>query len=213
MHVTAVNRHRLPGVRCHTTRDPARLGSTTIDGIPVTGLERTVLDVAPTISDERLRGLLEELERRGRFDVRRLESELSGGVGHHGIGRLRRALSQVSGTPPITRSGLERDFLTLIRVAGLPEPSVNVVVLGEPVDFHWPRERVIVEVDSWIYHRSHRSFEHDRRRSNRFALAGELVLRTTDTRIGAEPDAVAREVAGALGRAQTTPSSPSPRRR
>ena len=183
---------------CHTSRDPSRLGGTTIDGIPVTGLERTILDLSAVVSHQRLRGLLEELERRGLCDVRRLETEMRGGVGHHGIGRLRRALRDVSSTPPATRSGLERDFLALVRAAGLPEPSVNVVVAGELVDFHWPRRRVIVEVDSWRYHRSRRSFEDDRRRSNRFGLAGQPSLRITDTRIDNEPDAVARELQIAL---------------
>jgi very-short-patch-repair endonuclease len=198
VHVTAAKAHSLPGVTCHTTRDPARLGGTTIDGIPVTSLERTILDLSTMVSDERLCGLLEELERRGLFDVHRLETEMRGGVGHHGIGRLRRALRQVSSTPPTTRSGLERDFLTLVRAAGLPEPSVNVVVVDELVDFHWPRQRVIVEVDSWRYHRSRRSFEDDRRRTNRFGLAGQLALRITDLRIANEPDAVVHELQAAL---------------
>jgi very-short-patch-repair endonuclease len=200
VHVTAAKAHSVSGVTCHTTRDPARLGGTTIDGIPVTGLERTVLDLAAVVSDQRLRGLLEELERRGRFDVRRLETEMRGGIGHHGIGRLRLALRPVSSTPPATRSSLERDFLTLVRAAGLPEPSVNVVVVGELVDFHWPQQRVIVEVDSWLYHHSRRSFEDDRRRTNRLGLARQLPLRFTDTRIVIEPDAVARELELGLNR-------------
>jgi very-short-patch-repair endonuclease len=200
VHVTAPGPHRIVGVRCHTTRDLAGLGDAVLDGVPVTSLERTVLDLSVDLPAQRLRTLLEEVERRNRFDLRRFDAELDACRGHHGSGRLRSALACVSDTPPALRSHLERRFLELVRGAGLPEPSANVIVEGELVDYHWPERRVIVEVDSWLYHRSRRSFEEDRRRTNRFGLAGQLPLRITDTRIDTEPDAVVRELTLAFDR-------------
>jgi very-short-patch-repair endonuclease len=200
IHVTAAGPHQVSGVRCHTTRDVARMGHAVIDAIPVTSVERTVLDLAVDLSAQRLRTLLEEVERRNRFDLRRFDAELGACPGHHGSGRLRSALACMSDTPPELRSRLEGRFLELVRGAGLREPSANVIVEGELVDYHWPELRLIVEVDSWLYHRSRRSFEDDRRRTNHFGLAGQLPLRITDTRINEEPEAVARELARALDR-------------
>ena len=42
-----------------------------------------------------------------------------------------------------TKSGAEDAFLRL----PLPEPLVNMHLLGREVDFHWPEHRVVVEVD------------------------------------------------------------------
>ena len=57
---------------------------------------------------------------------------------------------------------------------------------------------MVVEVDSWGYHRSRRAFEADRRRGNAVALSGETLLRFTDLRIAQEPAAVIAETAAAL---------------
>jgi very-short-patch-repair endonuclease len=200
VHVTAPRLHRLAGIRCHTVRDQSRLGDVIVDSIPVTSLERAVLDEAVTLSAQRLRALLEEIERRDRFDLRRFSAEVDASPGHHGAGRLRAALAAMSDMPPELRSGLERAFLTLVRTAGLPEPSANVVVAGELFDFHWPSHHVLVETDSWRYHRSRRSFENDRRRANAAVLAGETLLRVTDARIDEQPASVIDELAAALGR-------------
>jgi hypothetical protein len=53
--------------------------------------------------------------------------------GRHGIKPLRRAAKKLRGPSPETRSGTERNFLELIRQAGLPEPSVSVIVLKSTV--------------------------------------------------------------------------------
>ena len=200
VHVTAPGVHRHAGIRCHTTRRPDRLGEASIDAIPATSLERTVLDEAVTLSAQRLRGTLEEIERRDRFDLRRFETVLAEADGHHGATRLRAGLAEMSAASVDLRSGLEARVLGRLRAAGVPEPSVNVLVAGELVDFHWPAQHVILEVDSWRYHRSRRSFEDDRRRANTFALAGEMLLRVTDRRIERDADGFIAEVIAALGR-------------
>ena len=198
IHVSARSARRVPGVRCHRAREPDRLGHAVIDGIPVTSLERTVLDEAATLSAAALRALLEAAQRRDRLDLRRFRLELEAGNGHRGCGRLRTALTELADLPPFLASSLEASFLTLAREGGLPEPSMNVIVAGERVDAHWPRYGLLVEVDSWLYHRDRRSFEEDRRRSNAFVLARQMVLHVTDVRINGAPAEVAREVGAAL---------------
>ena len=78
-----------------------------------------------------------------------------------------------------TRSELERALIPALRAAGLPLPLVNQRVLGHEVDFHWPRQRVIVETDGWRAHGRRRAFEDDRARDAELHAAGWIVLRFT----------------------------------
>ena len=82
----------------------------------------------------------------------------------------------------------------------MPEPHCNVVVAGIVVDFHWPRQRLIVEVDGFEYHRSRQAFENDRERDAALQIAGQRVLRVTHRRIG-EPTALISEMRALLAAA------------
>jgi hypothetical protein len=77
-----------------------------------------------------------------------------------------------------TRSGLEDAFL-----AGLPEwaapPRVNTSLLDIEVDFHWPRERLVVEVDGPGHGRP-RTQREDAVRQRKLEEAGYAVLRVAD---------------------------------
>ena len=68
--VTAPVRRRHPGIRTHTARRavPAPL----IDAIPVTSLERTLLDYAAVTTRRRLSAALDDAERSGRLNLDKL---------------------------------------------------------------------------------------------------------------------------------------------
>jgi very-short-patch-repair endonuclease len=111
-----------------------------------------------------------------------------------------RALLAAEGEPAITRSEAERLMRRLIRQAQLPQPKSNVKVAGYEVDFLWPKQRVIVEVDGYRFH-SHRSaFERDHRKDLALQEAGYLVIRITWRQLEDEPLAVIAHVARALDR-------------
>ena len=167
--VTARVRRKNPGVRCHVSR--ARPPSATLDGIPVTTLERTMIDQAERVSLQRVRSMLESAQRRDLLDVARVRAAIASSPGRN-TRRLEQALAQVHDEAPWTQSELERAFLELIRAAGLPEPQCNVYVAGMLVDFYWPQQGVVVEIDGYAYHRGRRSFEDDRRKSTRLQVAG-----------------------------------------
>jgi very-short-patch-repair endonuclease len=188
------------GIRVHRVRRLDRAECTLIDNIPVTSLARTLLDLAEIETAQRLRTLLEASERLDRFDYKRIEDVLARSRGRRGIKPLRAVLAQLRGPPPETRSHLERRFLELIRAAGLPEPSVNVVVLGDVVDFYWPREKLIVETDGYHFHKTRRTFEEDRARDAKRQVAGLAVIRPTHARLEHEAAHVLEQVDALLRR-------------
>ncbi len=82
-----------------------------------------------------------------------------------------------------TRSEMEREFLRLCQKAGLPEPEVNVSIrvggrMQEP-DFLWREAGLILEADSRRYHDTDSAFQIDRKREQRFQLAGWEVSHCT----------------------------------
>jgi very-short-patch-repair endonuclease len=202
--VTAPTRHALLGIRCHRCRPLGSDDVTVIDGIPVTGITRTIADLAAILSLERLRTTLEAAQRRGLLDFQRL-----GRVhGRRGARILRQALAELHDEAPWTQSELERLLLERIRAANLPEPQCNVTVDGFVVDFYWPDHQLIVEVDSYGFHRSRRSFEDDRRRDAIHTLAGRRTFRPTYERITREADAVIRDLSALLANEPKGPSGP-----
>lgn len=85
--------------------------------------------------------------------------------------------------PPAGRRGLpsgrnsEARLLALSRKATLPESRTNVELHGHLVDFHWPAEGVVAEVDGFAFHHARDRFENDRRRDADLQAAGIRVLR------------------------------------
>jgi very-short-patch-repair endonuclease len=175
------------GIRVHNVRALHDDDRANLDGIPVTTVHRALLDYAEAARSQELRLAIEAADRRELFDLRTIDVVLARSPGRRGCKPLRATLAQLSGPAPWTRSELERAFLALARGAGLPEPSVNVLIERELVDCVWPQARLVVEVDSYGFHKSRSQFEKDRRRDARLIVAGYQVLRVTQRRVELEP--------------------------
>ncbi len=168
------------------------------DGIPVTSLPRTLLDLAAELRPERLASALQRAEERKLLDLRPLD-ELLGRASHHpGAGALRRALDIYRAPTSFTRSDLEREFLRLVLEAGLPRPRTNFFVGSHELDAYWPEQRFAVELDVYETHGSRLSFEEDRLRNEDLLLAGISMTRVTGPRLGREPQAVLERLARLL---------------
>jgi very-short-patch-repair endonuclease len=97
------------------------------------------------------------------------------------------------------RSDLEEDFFTLVcSHPGLPHPETNVRLGRHEVDFLWREQRLIVETDSFTYHRGSISFEDDYARDLDLRAAGYTVLRFNDAQIEEEPERVVAVIREAL---------------
>jgi hypothetical protein len=181
-----------PPLRLHEARSLSAQDQALREGIPVTALPRTLLDLAATVRFEWLEKMVERSEDLELFDLRAVEDLLGRTIGHHGHGRLRRAIALYKPSS-FTRSGLEKRFLKLCLEAGLPQPRTNFVVHGLELDCYWPECRFAVELDVFETHGTRAAFERDRKRQEDLLLHGIAMTRVTGPRLEREPrEVVAR---------------------
>jgi hypothetical protein len=189
---TRTHRRSLRGVHVHQSTTLAPPDLRTRDGLRVTALARTLLDLAALDEAALAHALNEALVRRM---VPRSELDAAIATRRRGAGRLRAALD--AGPAP-TRSALERRFLALVARAGLPRPLTNARVGRWEVDALWPAQRLIVELDGFAAHATRRAFEADRLRDLEHGAAGYRTVRLTHRQLAARPEAVAARLAAAL---------------
>jgi very-short-patch-repair endonuclease len=112
----------------------------------------------------------------------------------------------------LTRSELEDGFKAFCRTHDLPRFKTNVLVHGYIVDVYFPHEQLIVELDSWLFHKGRRAFETDRTRDADALTHGIPTVRVTHERITSHPDAEAARINAILERRrQMLNRSPAPR--
>lgn len=183
--------------------DPA--DRTVIDGVPVTSVSRTLVDLAGVVATDQLVSALREADRRRTFDLLAIEAALERTRGRRGSGQaaMHAALAEVRArAAQLTRSRLEDRFAVLTERSGLPTPRTNVWFADHQfeVDALWDAERVAVELDSWREHGTRDAFHRDRRKANALTLEGWRVLRFTHDDVTRRPAAVAEQLRAALGR-------------
>lgn len=167
---TTSGRKQRVGIHLHRCQ---AIPTTRRDNIPVTSVARTIEDLRGTPFPPRL---LRRAIRQAELMGYRLD----------GVENDR------------TRSDLETYFLELCRRNGLPAPEVNMKLGAWEVDFLWRSRRLVVEVDSWAYHRGSVAFQDDHARDLDLRQQGYRVLRYTEKQLEEEPDRVAADVARAL---------------
>jgi very-short-patch-repair endonuclease len=80
----------------------------------------------------------------------------------------------------------------------LPAPEVNVPIGSYLVDFLWRDRQLIVETDSYIYHRGEEAFQDDHSRDLDLKGLSYEVVRLSERQINEEPKKVARTLAALL---------------
>ncbi|HZE05157.1 MAG TPA: DUF559 domain-containing protein, partial [Solirubrobacteraceae bacterium] len=77
-------------------------------------------------------------------------------------------------------------------------PVFNVWLHGHLVDALWLEAKLVVEVDGYRVHGHRAAFERDRRRDQRLAAEGYVIVRITWRQLRDEPLAVVARLAQAL---------------
>jgi very-short-patch-repair endonuclease len=185
-----------PGLIVHRPRSLPPADLTSVEGIPVTSVARTLLDLSPGQPVDRIGGWIHEAVVQRRFDPRDAWAVLNRHRHHRGRRRLAAALA-VEVAP--TRSGLEDAFLAIVRRALLPEPVVNGKLWSgiepEEIDFHWPDRRLIVETDGGRYHATRWRQRRDAAKDERFRAQGWEVWRIPELDITLDSAGIASRLA------------------
>jgi len=174
-------RARRDGIRLHRSRTLVVGDVTLRQAVPVTTPARTIADLrlaltagrAGSVSARELRKAVRQADVLG----------LPLGVGHRG---------------DRTRSDLEQEFLRLCRRHRLPRPEVNVPIGPYLVDFIWKDRKLIVETDSYLYHRGKLAFQEDRERDLDLRRRGYDVIRLSERQIDDESARVAETLVAVL---------------
>jgi len=181
------------GLRFHHSALPAD-EVTVRDGIRVTSVPRTLLDLAAILPRRRLQRALNEAEVLRLTDPLSLPDLLDRYPRRRGTASIRAVVAGATLGGKVTRSELERRFLFFLSDHGLPAPQTNVVVDGFEVDCVWPAVRLVVELDGYAAHATRRSFEADRARDRALGAAGWRTVRVTERHLAGEPEQLAADL-------------------
>jgi hypothetical protein len=166
-----------------------------VNGIPVTTVPRTLVDLAAVLGEDALARACHEAEVLHRTTPMQVEAVLGRRPNRQGAGTLRAVLR---GDVRVTLSKLERRFLELLREAGLPLPETNRPAGARRVDCLWPEHRLTVELDSYRYHQSRHAWELDRRREREARARGDEPRRYTWRDVFEEPGPMLGELRALL---------------
>ena len=202
---THVGRRRQRGIRLHRSRRLTEQDVTIHQGIPVTTVARTLLDLADLLGDQALRRAVNEAEYLRLLDMSALVAAVHRNPGRRGA----RLLNAAKGPLELTESALEDRFMALVERHGLPRPKVGATVAGHRADFYWPEAALVVELDGFAAHGTRARFESDRRRDRVLARAGKRTIRLTASALAYDEDAIADDLAEACSRSRASSNSPS----
>lgn len=180
--------------RCLRSRDPFLVVRRTpfwepadrvlVAGVPATSIERTLICLAGTASEERLEVALEDALRRRLTNAAAIADRLNR-LPRNQAGRsmLVRILGEGAGLAP-TDSALEVKVIRLLREENHPRPMRQKVLddrgrfVGR-VDLVFPERRLILEVDGFRFHSGREVWHKDRERRNALTALGWIVLHVT----------------------------------
>jgi hypothetical protein len=205
--VTVPHRHtkHFEGVHVHQSTDLADDHLVWIRGLRVTNPERTIIDLAATLSEARIDWVLDRALSSGSVGLENL-ADLFASLARRGKPgtTVMRGLLEKRGqdyVPPDTV--LEQRLLSVIESGGLPRPTPQftppwLAPTAGRVDLAYPEHKLIIEGDSRKWHLLMESFETDRQRDNQAQLAGWRILRFTWRQIMEEPETIIASVTAAL---------------
>jgi very-short-patch-repair endonuclease len=175
-----------PGIHVHRSSTLARTDVRTIQRLPVTSVERTLVDAAQRLTPRQLERALDEALARRLTSANKLDQAVAAS-NSRGTSALRRLMHSRRAPLTITHSEAEERLLALIRDANLPAPTLQARLHGYSVDVYWPQARFAVEVDGYAWHTNKSNFTRDRRKDRVLADHGIALTRVTWDQLQREP--------------------------
>lgn len=190
-----------PGLAIHRGSIPSD-ERMVVDGIPVTTVPRTILDLAVLGNWTQVKRALHEAEVQRLDDALSVADLLQRYPCRPGTRLLRELLGSDLVAEGVTVNDFEELFEALVEKHDLPWPRFNadLAVAGRILrpDCLWPDHGLIVELDGRATHGTRRAFESDRERDRTLLAAGWRVMRVTWRQLQDDPDTVATDLQSAL---------------
>lgn len=186
--------HVFPGVtivRCH---DLLESHVELKQGLPTTGVARTLMDLSATTPQALLSRLVDDAIAR-RFVTASELSDVLGEVarqGKPGVTSMREILSRIVATP-IAPSVMEARFHRLLAESGIPDFKIEYPIPWAPAerfDVAFPNSELAIELDSRRWHTQVEAFSRDRARDRQAILHGWRILRFTWSDVVGNPASV-----------------------
>jgi hypothetical protein len=177
-------RIRRAGIRIHRSGRLPPEEVTVRRGIPVTTVERTLLDLADVLDKQGLRRAVTEAEYRNLLDHHTLIAVVERNPGRRG----KKLLEAAEARPHRTRSPLEDRLLAFVDRYDVEEPESGVWIEGYEVDFVWTRVGLVVELDGVAAHGTREAVRRDRKRDRVLWRAGFRTMRLTEDAFDAEEE-------------------------
>jgi very-short-patch-repair endonuclease len=180
---------------------------TALDGLPVTTVARTIMDLSAIYRISRVELAMDSALAARTCTVDDITTTFDdlASRGRRGIATIRRLLAtrQPGYVAPSTMA--EALLLRALRHGGLARPALQFPHPGSEiegfVDAAYPAERLLLEVDGRRWHTRERDFARDRARDIAATIAGYRTLRFTWDDVSTRASWVADQVRAALARA------------
>lgn len=174
--------------------------------IPCTGIERTIMDAAGTMSVDMTERLAEDAVRRRLTSFGALATYLCwhGKQGRTGCGNLRRMLLLRAPNASLPLSDFSRRVTQLLSRSGVATPVLEHKVYDSTgnfimqADLAWPERRKIVELDGLAWHFGRADVERDRRKRARARSEGWRIHEVLWSMYAEDPAALAHQIANFL---------------
>jgi very-short-patch-repair endonuclease len=200
--VTTTRSVRKQGMKIHNRARLAPTDITRVGAVPVTCVERTIVDVAATRSEAILEATLDDFLFRRLTTIEKLNNYREAMQGLAGTARLAELFDERGHVPPL-QTILETFTARVVRRFSLPEPQRQLPIYDgtrrtKTVDLAYGRYQVAIEPDGGRWHSPKRKREEDSRVRNRLQAMGWIVLVVTWEAINKRPREVAETVLAAL---------------
>lgn len=195
---------RPPGVRVHQTRFLTGVDVDQRHGIPVTSIERTLVDLAAVSPLGRLARLLDAAVSEGLTTHEQIVSRLvtMPTRGRKGVPMLRLLLQERIGCDIADGNPFEHIMAGLIARSDLPSPVRQYMVCGSEsryyLDFAFPEYKVAIECDGLMGHGSPSAQSYDLKRQNEIIEDGWNLRRFSWSQVNTEPAQVLASIRNAM---------------
>ncbi len=152
--VTVVDSHprSRPGVRIHRVATLQSADTDTKSNLRLTSPARAMIEFASQATSSELEHAFGEARAKRLVNDHKLDQALKRAPANNPAPQPSGTCSTPILAPPYTRSKAERILRKTLKAAELPQPTVNVPLLGYTADFLWAEHKLILEVDGYGTH-------------------------------------------------------------